>query len=79
MVIDIYLHINVPAAHKILTEIASLGLENAPGNPGFAGVDSEPPPAPELHSKSFITMDITEQFNNVAQSEAGPKFYDITC
>jgi len=66
-----------------LKEAANLDISDAPSNPAaFAAWQDEPPPAPKLHSKGVIAMDITEQFVDAAQRE----FYlkqaqtiDITC
>ena len=55
-------------------ELANLALDGddhrrpAP----FAGYDSEPPPAPKLHSQGIIAMDITQQFTKAAQGQSHP-------
>lgn len=60
------MHSNGTAA--ISYELASVDLNDGPENPGaFAAFDSKPPPAPELHNKGVVAIDITEQFKDATQ------------
>lgn len=53
----------------IFPEVADLDINDGPSNPAaFAGFEEAPPPAPKLHSKGVIAMDVTEQFADAAQS-----------
>lgn len=51
-----------------LTEIASLGInDDPPRQAPFAGHEAEPPPAPKLHSRGVVAMEITAQFKQAAE------------
>lgn len=48
-----------------LLELAGLDIQE-PAT--FAAYELDPPPPPKLNNRSIVTMDITEQFTNAAQS-----------
>lgn len=53
-----------------ITEVANFALnddDEERQQSAFKAFQSEPPPAPKLHSQGVIAMDITEQFINAAQ------------
>jgi hypothetical protein len=64
-----------------LIEVAGLDIDDGSGRPTpFAAYESESPPPPKLESKGIITIDITAQFTNAAQSVSSlDNIYAITC
>lgn len=51
-----------------MTEASDLSIDDGPSHSGpFTAFDSEPPPAPKLHSIGVIATDITAQFTHAAQ------------
>lgn len=60
-----------------LSEVAGLDIQDGPPKPGpFAAYEMEPPPPPKLSNRGIVTMDITEQFTNAAQSRYS---LDMSC
>jgi hypothetical protein len=57
-----------PTWLTIFLEVADLDINDGPSNPAaFAGFEEAPPPAPKLHNKGVVAMDITEQFTDAAR------------
>ncbi|KAM3084260.1 N-alpha-acetyltransferase, non-catalitic subunit [Clarireedia jacksonii] len=53
----------------ISQQVSGLDIKEGPSDPAamLAAFDSEPPPAPKLHSKGVIATDITDVFTKAAQ------------
>ena len=87
MACQLLLNVRLTPSPKLFTtadnlpEIGGLDIHDGPPKPGpFAAYELEPPPPPKLNNKNIITVDITEQFTNAAQSTSFPEDISaVTC